>query len=132
MVMPRNAFLIDSSFIVERAHKTFLGTPLLMHEDKGRDFHFRLYPRLSAATQTLGIREGALGYRQGGTVAHRAQNVADLVTFLREGRIPFLYDPLARTSDMIGALRPGFSHIVTADAAAASISPAWFRRGARC
>ena len=115
MVMPRHAFLIDGSFIIERAHKTFFGTPLLVHGTKDNTFTFGFVRDFLRLRQTLAIQDGALVIGREAQSCTAAQNVADVITFLREARIPFVYDPLARASNIIGVLRSDFSHIVTAD-----------------
>ena len=91
MVTSRNTFLIDSSFIVERTHKAFLGTPLLTHEGKDATFTFGFIRDLLRLRQTLGIGEGALVLGREAQSRTSAQNATDLVTFLREARIPFLF-----------------------------------------
>ena len=86
MVRARDAFLIDSSFIVERTRKAFLGTSLLTHDKKDATFTFGFIRDLLRLRQTLGIRQGALVFGREAQTRALAQNMADLVTFLAEAR----------------------------------------------
>ena len=60
MVNSENSFLLDTTFIIERTRKTFLGTPLLMVEGRDRTFTFGFAREFLRLRRTLGIRTGVL------------------------------------------------------------------------
>jgi DNA polymerase I-like protein with 3'-5' exonuclease and polymerase domains len=115
MVSPGNRFLIDGAFIVERAHKVFFGAPLIAAAGKDHTFKFGCVRDFLRLRRNLGIKAGViiLG-RETYSVSNR-DSVLDLLVILDELRIPHVHDPLNLGLGLIGLMRCGFTHIVTAD-----------------
>ena len=114
MVKPADAFLIDATFIVERTHKTFFGSPLLMYAGKDSTFTFGFARNFLRLRQALGIQRGVVVIGKDAHSRTSGQNIADVITFLRNLKIPFVHDPRAGASRVIGSLCSAYSHVLTA------------------
>jgi 3'-5' exonuclease len=115
MVNSENSFLIDATFIIERTHKTFLGTPLLMVQGRDRTFTFGFAREFLRLRNTLGIRSGVLVIGKNSRLIASDKNIQDLVEFFRTLDIPCVHDPQNDVLHIAGSMTSGFSHIVTGD-----------------
>ena len=115
MVNSENSFLIDATFIIERTHKTFLGTPLLMVQGRDRTFTFGFAREFLRLRNTLGIRSGVLVIGKNSRLIASDKNIQDLVEFCRTLDIPCVHDPQNDVLHIAGSMTSGFSHIVTGD-----------------
>ncbi len=115
MVNSDNSFLIDATFIIERTHKTFLGTPLLMVQGRDRTFTFGFAREFLRLRNTLGIRSGVLVIGKNSRLIASDKNIQDLVEFFRTLDIPCVHDPQNDVLHIAGSMTSGFSHIVTGD-----------------
>src|SRR5262249_54550451 len=115
MVKTENSFLIDATFIIERTHKTFLGTPLLVVQGKDRTFTFGFARGFLRLRSMFGIRSGMLVIGKNSHLITPNRNIEDLVHFLRTLDVPFLHDPHNDALKIAGSLSSAFSHIITGD-----------------
>ena len=115
MVNTENVFLIDATFIIERTHKTFLGTPLLMVQGIDSTFTFGFAREFLRLRNTLGIRAGVLVIGKNSRLIASDKNIQDLVEFFRTLDIPCVHDPQNDVLHIAGSMTSGFSHIVTGD-----------------
>jgi len=115
MVNSENSFLIDATFIIERTHKTFLGTPLLMVQGRDRTFTFGFAREFLRLRNTLGIRSGVLVIGKNSRLIASDKNIQDLVEFCRTLDIPCVHDPQNDVLHIAGSMTSGLSHIVTGD-----------------
>lgn len=60
MVKSENRFLIDATFIVERAHKMFFGAPLMTAAGKDHTFTYGCVRDVLRVRRKLGIKAGVL------------------------------------------------------------------------
>ncbi len=115
MVTAHDHFLIDSRFIVERTHKTFLGAPLMTAAGWDHTFTFGCMRDFLRLRRDLGINAGILILgKEAYSVAPR-DSILDLFALLEELKIPHVHDSLNPVLHVISRMRSGFSHIVTAD-----------------
>lgn len=106
-------FLVDTAFIVERAHKTLFGTALMTTEVSDHTFTFGFARDFLRLRSRLGIRIGVLVL---GSEAHSLttdQNLEDVVAFLQAFEIPYVYAPANAGLRIVASLRSHFSHIIT-------------------
>jgi len=115
MVRRGDSFLVDTTFIVESVHSTFLGAPLLQSSGRDRTFTFGFARDALRIRHALGIRKGMLVI---GGEAHSAvgrQNVNSIAEFLRELRVPYISDSRRSALELVSSYCPQFTHIVTTD-----------------
>ena len=115
MVKSNGRFLIDAAFILERAHKTFFGAPLLTGEGRDHTFSFGCLRDFLRLRRKLGITAGVLLIGKEADSVTSRQNVDDLIAILKELNIPHVYSPLNSGLDLVNRIPPPFSYIVTAD-----------------
>jgi hypothetical protein len=115
MVTLENRFLIDAAFIVERTHKVFFGAPLMTATGRDHTFTFGCVRDFLRLRRKLGINTGVLIIGKEAYSVSSRDSILDLIATLKELNIPHLHDPLNPTLHVIGHMRSGFSHIVTAD-----------------
>jgi hypothetical protein len=60
MVRPKDRFLIDTAFLIESAHKSFFGAPLLTSHGEDHTFVFGFARDFLRMRRSLGIRDGML------------------------------------------------------------------------
>ncbi len=107
--------MVDTAFIVERTHKTFLGTPLLTPEGRDHTFTFGFARDFLRLRRKLGIRAGTLVIGREAHSLTTDQNIENVITFLQELKISYIHDPANAGLKMVGSLLSQFSHIVTGD-----------------
>jgi DNA polymerase I len=115
VVRPERRFLVDTKFIVERAHKTFSGTALFTTEATDHTFTFGFARDFLRLRNTLGIRVGVLVF---GSEVHSQttnQNLEDVVAFLQELAIPYICDRANPGLKIVASLRSQFSHVVSSN-----------------
>lgn len=115
MVTLENHFLIDAAFIVERTHKTFFGASLLTTAGRDHTFTFGCVRDFLRLRHNIGITSGVLILGKETYSASSHDNVLDLIVVLKELKIPYVHDPLNLGLHVIGRMRRGYSHVVTAD-----------------
>src|SRR5258706_2770624 len=115
MVTIENRFLIDAAFIVERTHKMFFGAPLLAAAGRDHTFTFGCVRAFLRLKRNIGITSGVLILGKETYSASSSDSVLDLIAVLKELKIPHVHDPLNLGLHVIGRMRCGYSHIVTAD-----------------
>ena len=115
MVTPKNRFLIDAAFIVERTHKTFFGAPLMTAAGKDHTFTFGCVRDFLRLRRKLGIKAGVLIIGKEAYSVSSRDSVLDLIAILKELKIPHIHDPLNLGLHVVSRLHSEFSHIVTAD-----------------
>lgn len=115
MVIPKNRFLIDAAFILERTHKTFLGAPLMTATGRDHTFTFGCVRDFLRLRHKLGIKAGVLIIGKEAYSVSSRDSIFDLIAILKELKIPHVHDPLNLGLHVISHMRSGFSHIVTAD-----------------
>ena len=115
MVMPKNRFLIDAAFIVERTKRTFWGAPLITAAGRDHTFTFGCVRDFLRLRRKLGIKAGVLILGKETYSVSGRDSVLDLIVILKELKIPHVNDPPNLGLHVIGHMRCGFSHIVTAD-----------------
>jgi hypothetical protein len=94
MVMAHNRFLIDSRFIVERTHKTFLGAPLMMAAGRDHTFTFGCMRDFLRLRRDLGINAGVLILGKEAYSVIPRDSILDLFALLEELKIPHVHDSL--------------------------------------
>lgn len=115
MVTPKSQFLIDATFILERISKAFLGTLLLPAGESDYTFAFGCLRDILRLRRNLGVNSGVIVIGGDSYSPIRSDNVGDLISILNDLKIPHIHDPLNSALGIIGQLRCGFSHIITAD-----------------
>jgi DNA polymerase I-like protein with 3'-5' exonuclease and polymerase domains len=115
MVKSQWRFLIDTAFVVERAHKAFFGAPLLTGEGRDHTFSFGCLRDFLRLRRKLGIAAGMLIIGKEADAASSRENVDDLIVILKELNIPHTYDPQNSGLELVTRISPPFSHIVTND-----------------
>lgn len=115
MVKSQYRFLIDATFIVDRAHKAFFGVPLLVSEGRDHTFSFACLRDFLQLRCNLGITAGALVIGKEADSASSRVNVDDLIGILKELNILHAYAPQNSGLDFVSRSPSPFSHIVTAD-----------------
>jgi DNA polymerase-1 len=115
MVMPERRFLIDASFIVERAHKTFFGAPLITTAGRDHTFAFGCVRDFLRLRRNLGITAGVVILGKETYSITSRDSIVDLTAILKELNIPHVHDSLNLGLHVISHMRSGFSHIVAAD-----------------
>src|SRR5262249_16327378 len=115
MVNAGDCFLVDGTFIIERTHKTFLGTPLLMVQGRDRTFTFGFAREFLRLRSTLVIRTAVLVIGKNSPLITSDKNVEDLVDFLRTLDVPCVHDTRNDVLQIAGSMSSRFSHIVTGD-----------------
>ena len=80
---PESRFLIDTEFIIERAHKTFSGTGLLATEADDRILTFCLARDFLRLRKRLGIRAGALVIGSEARSYAAVGNLEDILCFVQ-------------------------------------------------
>ena len=115
MVTSENRFLIDAAFIAERIHKVFWGAPLMTATERDHTFTFGYVRDFLRLRRKLGIKAGVLIIGKETYSASSRDSVLDLIEILKELNIPHVHDPLNLGLHVVGHMRSGFSHIVTAD-----------------
>src|SRR4051812_36796626 len=114
-VNPEDSFLVDGTFIIERTHKTFLGTPLLMVQGRDRTFTFGFARDFLRLRGILGIRTGVLVIGKDSHMITSDKNIEDVVGFLRTLDVPCVHDPRNDILQIAGSMSSRFSYIVTGD-----------------
>ncbi len=115
MVTSEYRFLIDAACIVERAHKTFFGAPLMTAMGRDHTFAFGCVRDFLRLRHKLGIKAGVLIIGKEAYSVSNRDSVLDLIAILKDLKIPHVHDPLNLGLHVISHMRSGFSHIVTAD-----------------
>jgi DNA polymerase I len=115
MMMPKNRFLIDTAFIVERTHKTFFGTPLMTVAGTDQTFAFGCVRDILRLRRNLGIMAGVLIIGKEAYSVSSSESVLDLIVILKELKIPYIHDARNLGLHVTSRLHSSFSHIVTAD-----------------
>ncbi len=115
MVTLENRFLIDAAFIVERTCKIFFGAPLMTATGRDHTFTFGCVRDFLRLRRKLGIKAGTLVIGKEAYSVSTRDCILDLTAILKELNIPHVHDPLNLALHVIGHMRSGFSHIVTAD-----------------
>ena len=115
MVRPQDRFLIDTAFMIERTHKTFFETPLLTIDGKDHTCTFGFVRDFLRMRRRLGIRHSVLVIGQDSHALASEPQLHDILDFLQRFELPCINDPLHSNLQIIAALCPSFSHIVTAD-----------------
>jgi DNA polymerase I-like protein with 3'-5' exonuclease and polymerase domains len=115
MVQPKDRFLIDTAFMVERTQKTFFETPLLTIDGKDYPWTFGFARDFLRMRRRLGIRHSVFVIGKDSHVLASEQQLHDVMDFLQRFELPYVNDPLHSNLQIIAALCPSFSRIVTAD-----------------
>jgi hypothetical protein len=115
MVKPKDRFLIDTAFMVERTQKTFFETPLLTIDGQDYTWTFGFARDFLRMRRRLGIRHSVFVIGKDSHVLASEQQLHDVMDFLQRFELPYVNDPLHSNLQIIAALCPSFSHIVTAD-----------------
>jgi len=115
MVRPKDRFLIDTAFMLERTHKTFFETPLLTIDGKDHTCTFGFVRDFLRMRRRLGIRHSVLVIGKDSHTLTSEQQLHDVMDFLQRFELPYVTDPLHSNLQIIAALCPAFSHVVTAD-----------------
>jgi DNA polymerase I len=115
MVRPKDRFLIDTAFMIERTHKTFFETPLLTIDGKDHTCTFGFVRDFLRMRRRLGIRHSVLVIGKDSHTLASEQQLHDILDFLQRFELPYVNDPLHSNLQIIAALCPSFSYIVTAD-----------------
>ena len=115
MVKPKDRFLIDTAFMIERTQQTFFETPLLTINDKDHTCTFGFVRDFLRMRRRLGIRHSVLVIGKDSHTLTSEQQLHDVMDFLQRFELPYVNDPLHSNVQIIAALGPSFSHIVTAD-----------------
>lgn len=113
--MTESRFLIDTAFIIERIHKTFFGTPLLMDEEIDHTFAFGFLRDFMRLRRKLGIKTGVLVIGKEAHSLTTVQNIEDVVSILQGLKIPCIHDPVNIGLHIIGSICSRFSHVVTGE-----------------
>ena len=77
--MPKSRFLIDATFIMERAYKSFLGAPLIVVDGKDHTFTFGFMRDFLRLRRNLGITAGIVIFGKEAYSVSSQDNVLDLV-----------------------------------------------------
>ena len=115
MVKPKDRFLIDTAFMIERTHKTFFETPLLTIDGKDHTCTFGFVRDFLRMRRRLGIRHSVFVIGKDSHTLTSEQQLHDVMDFLQRFELPYVNDPLHSNLQIIAALCPAFSHVVTAD-----------------
>jgi DNA polymerase-1 len=115
MVTSKNRFIIDAAFVVERAHKTFFGAPLMTASGKDHTFAFGFVRDFLRLRLKLGIQAGVLVIGKEAYSYSNRDAVLDLIAILEELKIPHIHEPRNFSLHVTGCLCSKFSHIITAD-----------------
>jgi len=115
MVALKQRFLIDSTFLFEETHKSFLGAELFTLNGHDRTFSFGFLRDFLRLRHSLGINRGfiAIG-KEAYTVTDR-ENIQNIVNLFTEIGIPHVFDSNNRILDICSNLSPQISNIVTQD-----------------
>jgi DNA polymerase I len=115
MVRPKDRFLIDTAFMIERTQKTFFEAPLLTIDGKDYTCIFGFVRDFLRMRRQLGIRHSVLVIGKDSHALASEQQLHDIMDFLQRFELPYVHDPLRSNLQIIVALCPSFSHIVTTD-----------------
>ena len=124
MVTSRSRFLIDTSFLIETTHRTFLGAPLLVVDGRDYTFAFGFLRDFLRLRRALCITKGLLVVGRDAHSATSRQNIEDVLAFVRRLRIPYVHLPRRGHLRIVSDLCPRFSHIVTRDRRSLQLSGA--------
>jgi len=115
MVRPKDRFLIDTAFMIERTYKTFFETPLLTIDGKDHTCTFGFARDFLRMRHRLGIRHSVFVIGKDSHALASEQQLHDIMDFLQRFELPYVNDPLHSNLQIIATLCAPFSHIVTAD-----------------
>ena len=115
MVKPKDRFLIDTAFMIERTQKTFFETPVLTSNGKDHTCTFGFVRDFLRMRRRLGIRHSVFVIGKDSHGLASEQQLHDVMDFLQRFELPYVNDALHSNVQIIAALCPSFSHIVTAD-----------------
>ena len=104
MVKPKDRFLIDTAFMLERTHKTFFETPLLTIDGKDHTCTFGFVRDFLRMRRRLGIRHSVLVIGKDSHTLTSEQQLHDVMDFLQRFELPYVTDPLHSN------LQIGFDH----------------------
>ncbi len=115
MVKMERSFLIDSAFLIQRARKTFFGTPLLAHGGKDFTLVFGCLRDFLRLRRELGMMGGAFVIGSAAHALTTSDIISDLLAILKKLGIACIHAPLKHELQLGGAISSRFSAIVTAD-----------------
>ena len=115
MVALKPRFLIDSTFIFEHTHKSFLGAKLFTLHGDDHTFLFGFLRDFLRLRHSIGIKRGLIAIGKEAYAVTERENIHDIVSFLIEIGIPHVFDSNHRILDICAALSPQISNIVTQD-----------------
>jgi hypothetical protein len=115
MVRPKDSFLIDTAFMIERTQKTFFETPLLTLDGKDHTFTFGFARDFLRMRRRLGIRHSMLVIGKDSHTLTSEHHLHDVMDFLQRFELPYINDPFNGNLQIVASLCAQFSHIVTAD-----------------
>lgn len=113
MVALKQRFLIDSTFIFENTHKSFLGAALFKLQGQDRTFLFGFLRDFLRLRHSVGINSGLIGIGKEVYAVTERENIHDIVNLLTEIGIPHVFDPNNKISEICAALSQQISNIVT-------------------
>lgn len=115
MVGPKQLFVVDTTFILEKAAETFHGAPLLVLEGKDHTFTYGFIRDLLRLRHRLGIVHGLLVVGKEGHSVAPEKDVEAVVAFAREMGLLVLHRPDQSVLDICYHLSENTTHLVSAD-----------------
>ncbi len=115
MVALKQRFLIDSTFLFENTHKSFLGAELFTLHGKDRTFLFGFLRDFLRLRHSIGINKGIIAIGKEAYTVTERENIHNIANLLTEIEIPHVFDSNNRILDICAALSPCISNIVTQD-----------------
>ena len=97
MVKPKDCFLIDTAFMLERTQKTFFETPLLTINGKDHTCTFGFVRDFLRMRRQLGIRRSVLVIGKDSHALASEQQLHDIMDFLQRFELPYVHDPVSYT-----------------------------------
>ena len=115
MVNAKQAFLVDTTFILRSIADTFHGAPLLVVDGKNHTFTFGFLRDLLLARRALGVTRGILVVGAEGHVAAADADVTAVVEFVKVLGVPVVYQPRRSVLDICSHLSDTGTHLITSD-----------------
>ena len=115
MVGPKQLFVVDTTFILERTAEAFHGAPLLVLEGKDHTFTYGFIRDVLRFRQRLGIVYGILVVGREGYSAAPDNDVEAVVAFAKQMGLSVLHRPDRSVLDICYHLIENATHLVTTD-----------------
>lgn len=115
MVSSSQTYLVDTTFILEKAADAFHGAPLLVVDGKDHTFAYGFLRELLLARRALGIKRGILVVGAEGHAAASDVNVTAVVGFTKVLGLPVVHKSERTVLDICYELSDLATHLITND-----------------